>query len=868
MPTNAHGSRRFQAIHNATRMLAAGGALLMMLAAQTPAHAQAPLSTGWTYQGRLQENGAPASAEYDLRFTLFDAPSLGAAIGSSLCFDGVVPSEGLFSVTLDFGASAFDGSARWMQIEVRSNAIPGDCSSGPYTLLGTRQPLTATPYALYAVNGPAASGPWSTNGANIHNNNAGNVGIGSSSPAHKLDVLGDVRVVGRSAFGNNATIGLVGSSEYVFDFSHRLTDFSSTHTWPLFNSYFNIEPTFDLTGPSATYFYSHDFGIIIPPHIPHDVRYLQGPYVLASNNGTGRVDILAGAFISAQSQGDATEHLACEMGGFGYGNARLTNNYALSLRTGHNGTTGKIDNNYGLYLGTPEIVASTIDRNTGVYIANQGASGSLSNWAIYSDGGKSYFADGIHIGTTLQNPYKLTAINQTEHAIFGKVEADSGAFAYGVYGQSDSASGGGGVFGIAPIYGVHGLATAASGTSFGGYFRADSPDGWAGYFQGRGYFSGNVGLGTTSPGARLHIEENTPVAEALYARNTGAGRAASFESLTAGGPSAVACYKRLGNSLLVFSDLSGVGAPATDAPLAIAGGSDTALSGGGFLVSGSTSSTNLSIDNNEIMARNNGAAATLAINAEGGNVNILQAGTGNVGIGTASPTLAKVQINVADQRCLHGTNNSPTFATGYFVNSGTGPAGVFDGNVTVIGTLSKSGGSFRIDHPLDPANKYLSHSFVESPDMKNLYDGIAVTDERGYATIQMPDWFEPLNREFRYQLTVIDDANRDEFVLAKVVRQIADGKFTIRTSRGNATVCWQVTGTRQDAWAEAHRIPIEHEKPAHERGKFLHPALFGAPRELGIYHEAPADAAETQSEIDALDHVDPLEELPTSAEGA
>src|SRR2546430_380820 len=77
------------------------------------------------------------------------------------------------------------------------------------------------------------------------------------------------------------------------------------------------------------------------------------------------------------------------------------------------------------------------------------------------------------------------------------------------------------------------------------------------------------------------------------------------------------------------------------------------------------------------------------------------------------------------------------------------------GRVNVTGTLSKGAGSFMIDHPLDPANKYLYHSFVESPDMMNIYNGIVVLDGKGEAVVTLPDWFRALNRDFRYQLTAI-----------------------------------------------------------------------------------------------------------------
>ena len=122
--------------------------------------------------------------------------------------------------------------------------------------------------------------------------------------------------------------------------------------------------------------------------------------------------------------------------------------------------------------------------------------------------------------------------------------------------------------------------------------------------------------------------------------------------------------------------------------------------------------------------------------------------------------------------------------------------------VDVVGTLSKGGGSFKIDHPLDPANKYLYHSFVESPDMMNIYNGNITTDGDWLATVMLPDWFEALNRDFRYQLTVIG-----QFAQAIVAGKVANNQFSIQTDKPNVEVSWQVTGIRQDAYANAHRIP-------------------------------------------------------------
>lgn len=151
------------------------------------------------------------------------------------------------------------------------------------------------------------------------------------------------------------------------------------------------------------------------------------------------------------------------------------------------------------------------------------------------------------------------------------------------------------------------------------------------------------------------------------------------------------------------------------------------------------------------------------------------------------------------------------------------------GNVEIVGSLSKGGGSFKIDHPLDPENQYLYHSFVESPDMMNIYNGNVTTDKSGQAWVEMPDWFEALNMKFRYQLTVIGSFDR-----AMIAQEIADNKFLIRTETGNVKVSWQVTGIRHDPWAEKNRIPVEVEKKQQDKGHYLHPEAWNVDKKLAI----------------------------------
>jgi hypothetical protein len=161
--------------------------------------------------------------------------------------------------------------------------------------------------------------------------------------------------------------------------------------------------------------------------------------------------------------------------------------------------------------------------------------------------------------------------------------------------------------------------------------------------------------------------------------------------------------------------------------------------------------------------------------------------------------------------------------------AGSGYAGYFTGDVEITGTLNGSAPSVKIDDPLDPANKYLIHASVESSEMKNMYDGTVTTDSQGQATVQLPEWFEVLNTDFRYQLTVIG-----QFAQAIVAREIENNRFEIRTSAPNVKVSWQVTGVRQDAYAKANPLVVEQEKEAKLRGYYIHPELYGAPPEKQI----------------------------------
>jgi hypothetical protein len=200
--------------------------------------------------------------------------------------------------------------------------------------------------------------------------------------------------------------------------------------------------------------------------------------------------------------------------------------------------------------------------------------------------------------------------------------------------------------------------------------------------------------------------------------------------------------------------------------------------------------------------------------------------------------------------------------TGLYGASAGYYAAILRGKVKITGNLEKAGGSFKIDHPLDPANKYLCHSFVESPDMKNVYDGVVVLDDKGEAEIKLPDWFNTLNKDFRYQLTAIGAPGPNLYIAEEIISDTTitttkhdgshhdkdgyddsgghndnnnnESRFKIAGGTSAMKVSWQVTGIRKDPWANAHRVQVEEIKPDKERGYYIHPDLYGQPTENQI----------------------------------
>jgi hypothetical protein len=171
---------------------------------------------------------------------------------------------------------------------------------------------------------------------------------------------------------------------------------------------------------------------------------------------------------------------------------------------------------------------------------------------------------------------------------------------------------------------------------------------------------------------------------------------------------------------------------------------------------------------------------------------------------------------------------------------GEEPSGGAGHAVYAFGTLAATGTkSFQIDHPLSPETHYLNHFCTEAPEPLNAYSGVVTLDSHGEAWVQLPAYFDAINRDPRYTLTAIGAPMPNLHVAV----EIQDNRFKIAGGVPGKKVSWRVEAVRNDLWVQCYGFQTEQEKEDAIKGRYLHPELYGQPKERGIhYHPEPEPA--------------------------
>jgi hypothetical protein len=473
------------------------------LFAVTTASAQGSLGTAFIYQGQLKEDGEAVTDAGDFTFELWDA----ATGGQRLATDSIpsVPiTDGLFAAEVDFGRDMFTGEPRWLQITV-------DLHHGGYATLSPRQPVSATPYALYAVNSGSGGGDclWEAAGNDIYYQ-LGDVGVGTNNPGYPLHVIsssGDTAVAGENT--SESTFGYLGH-EVAGVYGEGSVAVRGQSTSQTGKALYGVASAIDgdnygVYGQSASragygvygYASSTDGGIGVygTATSPNGYGgYFDGRGYFRGNVGVGTTNpgspLTVAGLVESTAGGfkfpdGTTQTTAATGGGDSFWQEAANGIYYPDGNVG-----------FGLVTNPSHVIHATGSDPDAVINVTNNFDGPGGNAITAQNNGTDSAAVFGRNWATTAGSHGLSGISYSPDGsgARGRNLATSGD-AVGVSGWTSSTEG----------IGVHGYAMADTGTTYGVYGQVDSPDGFGGYFDGMGYFSGKVGIGTNSPGSPLTV---------------------------------------------------------------------------------------------------------------------------------------------------------------------------------------------------------------------------------------------------------------------------------------------------------------------------------------------------------------------------
>ena len=706
----------------------------------THAEAQGITRSTFAYQGRLTDGGQNYTGPATFRCTLFTAATGGTVVAGPLTVSGTV-TNGVFTVPLDFGVVEPQGR-RWVEIEVSTPANP------VFQMLTPRQPVDVVPRAASAIRAESAE-PFNV----AFNPSALTIDQSQTTTTAAATTLS-------SSIWQSFTTSSTGSLTHIAVSRNGSINFE--------NATLNI---YEGSGVGGTKLWSQR--CVATGVVGEVVMSLTRPLALAANS-TYTFEIVI--------PGGVASFLASTNNPYPGGECSAGPNFDMYFKTYFGGTTGDVTLR-SRYFGVNEGLPSAPLHVTGGSGANPypqmrvsadaaapfGSFLSLDatriaggqDWAMFSTGG--------------------SATEGTGKLVFRNLTSTN-------YGLTMASTGFIGVRNFNPEYALDVLASARTAQRI----QSTNPAGtW-------------LALGNLSTDGRF-----------WNLISTGSGNGEGPGKLLIGSSASSPTAIDLSTLALTPNGLLGVNN--TNPQFSV----DAVRSGDGnvFRATSNANFTALSLANTSTGGRiysrlsSGNNAGTFSVRDSSANADRLTVySNGRIGVGsTTNPAgLLDVTANANNTVAVIGRAGPGASAIGIY-GTGSGPgvrAGVFDGNVTINGNLTVNGavgklaGSFRIPHPLDPEKKWLYHSFVESPDMMNIYNGIARLDERGEATITLPNYFEALNREFRYQLTPVGASMPNLYV----AEEISANTFKVAGGKPGAKVSWQVTGIRQDK--EARERPI------------------------------------------------------------